>query len=345
MRVSFDGVFNLSFRISKNVFVLLILIVLFPVGVVEAQNDPLFTQYMNNTIVTNPAYAGSHDVIQGIVLGRTQWVGFEGAPKTVVAGFHAPVRKYNLGLGVDVVSDKIGPVEESRFSFNTSYRIKLSENKVDRVLVNKTNGKWTYRKKKERVDSYLAFGLKATYSQFRLNSNPDEFVDNRDPLLNSLSSNKINFGAGIYYYAPNFYFGVSVPQLLTNDISVTEEVQYHRDFNKLRYYVSGGYVYTLSPSIKFKPTFMLRVVEGTRPLVELTPNVLFYDKLWLGMGYRFGGDITALLQYYLNPKIRIGYSYDLIANDLIQYNAGSHELSISFDLKLKKGDMECQVYF
>ena len=310
-----------------------------------AQNDPLFTQYMNNTIVVNPAYAGSHDVIQALVMGRKQWVGFDGAPQTFVAAFHAPVRKFNIGLGADVILDRIGPQEKLDFSINGSYRIKLSESKVDRVRVIKRGRTRTFRKRKERVDSYLAFGLKASYSQVSLKVGSQDFVETSDALINSESDRNMNFGAGVYFYSPNFYLGFSIPRIFKNSLDISSASNGERSFRELHYYLNGGHLFRISPSVVFKPTFMLRVVPGAAPLVELSPNFLFYEKVWLGMGYRVGGDITALLQYYFTPQLRIGYSYDMTANDLVSYNTGSHELSISFDLKLKKGDMDCKVYF
>ena len=88
-----------------------------------AQQDAQFTQYMYNTINVNPAYAGSRGALSMFALHRTQWVGLDGAPVTNTVSVNTPLNNSNLGLGVSLVNDKIGPTTENSISADLSYTI------------------------------------------------------------------------------------------------------------------------------------------------------------------------------------------------------------------------------
>ena len=117
-----------------------------------AQQDAQYTQYMYNTTNVNPAYAGSRGVMSVFALHRTQWVGLDGAPVTNAFSITTPINNSNLGLGVSVVNDRIGPTVENAISADLSYTIQTSE---------------TYK---------LSFGIKATANLFNLD------VDKLNPI-------------------------------------------------------------------------------------------------------------------------------------------------------------------
>ena len=57
----------------------------------DAQFDVMLTQYMNNEMFINPAYAGTRRVLAATIAYRNQWVGMEGAPITQTFYIHSPV--------------------------------------------------------------------------------------------------------------------------------------------------------------------------------------------------------------------------------------------------------------
>ena len=169
----------------------LLLFILILVGISsQAQQDAQFTQYMYNTINVNPAYAGSRGVTSIFGMHRTQWVGIEGAPQTNSFSVNTPLGESKVGLGLSVVSDKIGPTVDNNLAADFSYTIQTSD---------------TYK---------LAFGLKAGGSFFNLDVS---LLDPNNPIDPSLTNyNKFNpqIGGGLYLHSEKTYVGVSIPNFL-----------------------------------------------------------------------------------------------------------------------------------
>ncbi len=273
----------------------------------HAQQDAQFTQYMYNTILINPAYAGSRGVMSLFAMHRTQWVGLDGAPVTNAFSINTPISNSKLGLGVSMTNDRIGPTQETNFAGDLSYTIKTSE---------------TFK---------LSFGVKATANIFNLEVtklNPD---DQNDPKFQNLD-NQItpNVGAGVYFHSDKTYIGLSAPHLLTskqysdNDVSVYKQTA--------TYYFIGGYVFDLSSSVKFKPSILSKMVIGTPLQTDLSANFLLDDKLVLGGSYRWNGTVSAMAGFKISDKLFIGYGYDLETTRLSNYNSGSHEIFLRFEL-------------
>ena len=219
-----------------------------------AQQDAQYTQYMYNTININPAYAGSRGVMSIFGLHRTQWVGLDGAPVTNAVSINTPLNNSNLGLGVSLVNDRIGPTVDNAISVDMSYTLKTSE---------------TLK---------LSFGIKATANLFNLDVNQLNPTNANDPSLQNLNNEfSPNFGAGAYLHSDKFYLGLSVPNFLEdtkysdNSVSVFKE--------RMNFYAIGGYVFDISPSLKFKPAFLTKVVTGSPLQVDLSGNFLFFEKL------------------------------------------------------------------
>jgi len=285
----------------------LILALLFSCYTSFAQQDVQYTQYMFNTININPAYAGSRGVLSVFGLHRTQWVGLDGAPTSNSFSINTPIQNSNLGIGVSFINDKIGPTNSNTMSGDISYTLKTSE-----------TGK-------------LSFGLKVSGNMFDLDINKLNPKDQNDPNLQNYN-NKItpNFGAGVYYHSEKLYLGLSVPTFAKsnkyndNDVAVYEERQ--------NFYLIGGYVFDLSPTLKFKPAFLTKMVTGAPLQVDLSANFLFFDKLMLGGAYRWGAAASALAGFQINDGLYIGYAYDLETTRLNNYSSGSHEIFLRFEL-------------
>nr|WP_314866261.1 type IX secretion system membrane protein PorP/SprF [uncultured Flavobacterium sp.] len=271
-----------------------------------AQQDAQFTQYMYNTITINPAYAGSRGVLSIFALHRTQWVGLDGAPVTNTVSMNTPFNESNLGLGISIVNDKIGPTQENTISADISYSIPTSEN------------------------FKLSFGIKATANLFSLDVNKLNPVDN-DPSLHDFN-NKFtpNIGAGIYLHSDKAYVGFSVPNFIETNRYNDNEVAIFKE--KINYYLIGGYVFNISNDIQFKPAGLLKIVQGAPLQADISANFMFIEKLTVGVAYRWSAAMSGMVGFQISEGLHIGYGYDLETTDLDRYNSGSHEVFLRYEL-------------
>ena len=271
-----------------------------------SQQDSQYTQYMYNTPLVNPAYAGSRETITAFLLHRNQWVGLDGAPVTNNFSVNMPVGDSNFGIGLNFVNDKIGPVNENEISADLAYFIQISEN---------------YK---------LSLGLKGTANLFQLDVNKLRIYDPADPQFQNMDTEfSPNVGAGLYLFSDKTYFGLSVPSFFEsyryndNNIEITKE--------KMHFYFIAGHVFTLSENIDFKPALLSKIVEGAPLQADVTANFLFFDKLTLGAAYRWDASVSALAGFQISDSWFIGYGYDLETTKLANYNSGSHEIFLRYE--------------
>lgn len=305
----------------NNKFPILLAAFLMAVSSVYSQQDAQYTQYMYNTVTVNPAYAGSRGVLSLVGLHRTQWVGVEGAPSTQTLSIHSPIGISRVGLGGSIINDEIGPVNETYFDLSFSYSIPTSE-------IGKLN-----------------FGLKAGARLFSVNFNDSGLNKNQNDLafLNSID-NQFNpsVGAGVYYHTDRFYLGLSVPNILEtehleaneiNDIAAASSVAKER----LNFYLIAGHTFDLTDDIKFKPAILGKLVTGAPLQVDVSGNVLFYEKLTLGLAYRWSAAVSAMAAFQISDSLLIGVAYDRETTELAELNDGSFEIMLRFEL-FKKYD-------
>jgi type IX secretion system PorP/SprF family membrane protein len=285
-----------------------------------AQQDAQYTQYMYNTININPAYAGSRGVMSVFGLHRTQWVGLDGAPTTNTFSFNTPINNSNLGVGFSLVNDRIGPTSDNTISADISYTIPMNE---------------VYK---------LSFGVKASGNIFNLDTDKLDPAQANDPNLQNFNNEfSPNFGAGVYLHSDKLYLGLSVPNFLQdskyndNDVAVFQE--------RMNFYFIGGYVFDVSPSIKFKPAVLTKMVAGSPLQVDASANFLFFDKFMLGGAYRWDAAVSALAGFQVTDGLFIGYSYDMETTQLRRYNSGSHEVFLRFELFNKVSKMVSPRFF
>ena len=271
-----------------------------------SQQDSQYTQYMYNTPLINPAYAGSRETITAFLLHRNQWVGLDGAPVTNNFSINMPVGDSNFGVGLNFVNDEIGPVSENEVSVDLAYFIQVSEN---------------YK---------LSLGLKGTANLFQLDVNKLRVFDPTDPQFQNMDTEfSPNVGAGLYLFSDKTYFGLSVPNFFEsyryndNNIEITKE--------KMHFYFITGHVFTLSDNIDFKPAVLSKIVEGAPLQADITANFLFFDKLTLGAAYRWDASVSALAGFQISDSWFIGYGYDLETSKLANYNSGSHEIFLRYE--------------
>lgn len=283
-----------------------------------AQQDPHYTQYMYNMNIMNPAYAGSKENLSMGLLYRKQWVDIQGAPETFTFSGHTPVGK-NVGIGLSAISDKIGPVNEQNLYADFSYTLNLGG------------------------EHKLAFGIKAgaTFHKVGLfDQIGNGFVPQPgDPAFSENIDNVyLNFGSGLFYYTDRYYVAFSVPNMFkAKHLDIRQNGQ-ERQFGTetQHYFLTGGYVFDLTPNVKFKPFAMLKTAFGAPSSVDVSTNFLFNERFEIGATYRLEDSFGAMVNFAITPNIRIGYAYDHIVSDLRVTTPASHEIIMLFDLNFPK---------
>ncbi len=284
---------------------------------VESQQLPQFTQYMYNTISINPAYAGSREVLSIVGLHRSQWAGLDRAPETQTLSIHSPLRNEQLGLGLSFIKDQLGYENFTYLYGDFSYTVRLTR------------------------ELNLAFGLKAGLTQYSVD---DALLasENLDAQIASIRNRwEPNFGAGMYLHTDKWYLGFSAPRLLNiNHSDVEVNGVNYGVIDRVSYYLTGGYVFDLNESLKFKPAALIKATRGAPLSYDLTANFLFNEKFWLGGSYRineFTSAIGGLVDFQVTRQLRVGYTYEYPLSEINQYSSGTHEILLMFELhKLAK---------
>jgi type IX secretion system PorP/SprF family membrane protein len=281
-----------------------------------AQQDPEYTHYMYNMNIVNPAYATATESVLNLgSLYRTQWVGAVGSPKTLTFFGHMPVNK-KIELGLSLISDDIGDgaKKENNFFVDFAYILQFDD------------------------DHRLSLGIKGGVTSFQTNFNGFQFESGNQSTDLAFAENvnifKPNAGIGVYFFTDKYYIGISAPNLLK-----TRHIEERNGINafgseEIHTFFTAGYVVDLSPAFKLKPAFMSKFVPGAPTSIDITANVLYKDKFELGAAYRFGDAISGLMSVNVTPDIRIGYAYDYTTSNLGQFNSGTHEVFLLFNLDL-----------
>ncbi|MFH7014414.1 type IX secretion system membrane protein PorP/SprF [Flavobacterium sp. FlaQc-52] len=301
---------------------LILFVILFTAIASHAQQDAQYTQYMYNTININPAYAGSRGVLSAFGLYRTQWVGLDGAPETGTLSVNTPINSSNVGVGVSLVSDKIGPTNENTLSADLSYSIQVS------------------------AESKISFGIKGSANLFNLDINKLNLADQGDPQFQDFS-NKFNpnIGAGVYWHSDKAYVGLSVPNFIETNRYDDNDIVIYKD--KINYYFMTGYVFNLDDYqyIKFKPAALVKMIQGVPLQVDVSANFMFNDKFVAGLAYRWNASLSAMAGFQVTDGLYIGYGYDRETTRLNNYNSGSHEIFLRYEFFSNKGKMITPRFF
>ncbi len=312
-------------RAAKYSFLVCLFILIKWPNPIFAQQSAVQSHYMFNHLLINPAYAGSHEYISTTLLYRKQWSGIEGAPVTQSASIHGLVPKKKLGLGFYLQQDKIGVTKQTDVYGNFAYHLDLNEGRLAVGL----QGGITYLKSELSKLSYY-------------DPNDPIKTNNADDVTNLLP----NVGAGIYYYRSLFYTGLSAPFLISYNASKTFDVDPGKPnhLNRRYYFTMGGVIET-EQEIKFKPSFLIKYEQNQNLQYDINLNVLIKNIFWLGASYRSKDAVVLLLEYQLNKKFRIGYSYDYTIGKLKNYNSGSHEIMLGYDFGFSVIKMKSPRYF
>lgn len=275
----------------------------------QAQQQVTFTQYMFNGMAINPGYIGSEEVMSISALGRWQWTGVEGAPRTQTLAAHTAVPGKNIGFGIQIMHDEVAVTDQTSIFVGYSYMIPIGQGE-------------------------LRMGVQGGYQRFNSDFT-DLFTIGTDPVFSeSISASRPNFGFGLYYATDRYDVGLSAPLMLNTKVERGGQTVITQ---RRHYFLSGGYTFDLSENVKIKPNLLVKAVDGAPISVDYNINVLFNDLLWVGVSYRAPESISFLTEVSVNKSLRLGYAYDHILDQtLAEATSSSHEILINYRFRLFK---------
>jgi len=296
-------------KITMKRFIIILTVILAGT-LAKGQQDPMFTHYMYNTLSVNPAYAGSRDAMTVTALHRSQWVGFTGAPVTQTLTLHTPVGSDQIGLGLSVVHDKIGPTKFTSIYGDFAYRIRLTEK------------------------SKLSFGIKGGINLLTANLQELELDQPGDASFNQNFENMLmpNFGFGIYYSRERFYAGISTPKLLEQTYYQGTQGAISAAKEKGHYYLIAGTMFPISRFVDMKPSALVKMTAGAPIELDVTALFEFDKRVNAGIMYRTGDALGVICGLRITDQFELGYSFDYsMTNTTFKYNQGSHEIMLRYD--------------
>jgi len=303
---------------------LLLIAFAFSASTLIAQQDPQFTQFMYDRLSINPGFAGSQDAICATAIGRQQWTGFTGQPNTYLLNLSAPIKSIKSGVGLSMFYDEIGPQNTFNLRLHYAYHLKISG--ATKLGLGVSLG-------------FMSSALNPDWVAYDYNSNGANTgigTGLGDPSIpqNSQTASTFDASFGAYLYNPKYYVGISAGHLNEGDLSeMNIQVARH-------YYFQAGYHFALTPQWQLTPNVLVKSDLASTQL-DVNATVMYDNKLWIGATYRLEDAIAPMAGYQYefpsgNSNLRIGYSYDFTTSELNNYSSGSHELMLSYCLKIAK---------
>lgn len=265
----------------------------------RAQHYPTFSQYIINGLAINPAYAGRNGVMDVTMSHRRQWLGFNGSPVTTALSVNTPLRQKQIGIGMSVVDDRIGPYSNQLANAIYSYRVRLGKYK-------------------------LSFGLQTGVVVSKVDY--ESLVRNQqtDALINGQRLVNIGFlsGAGLYLHNKQLFAGISAPYLVNT---------LNSDFLKENPIIfTGGYFIGLDREHGIKPSILVRYINNSPVSADINLNYYYKYQFGFGVSYRSNNSLVGIAEFGINHQLRVCYSYDCELNRLKKYQSGSHEILIRY---------------
>lgn len=273
-----------------------------------AQQDPLYSQYINNPLVLNPAYAGLTNNLNLSVSYRSQWAGFEGSPKTINFNGHISLLNNKMGTGLMVISDQIGNSKITEVFGSYSYRINVTEGKI------------------------LSFGLQAGFTNYQIDNSKVTPFDKTDLLFQGNSSEmKPSFGFGVILKSDKFFVGLSVPRMLRTTLE-TQGLQ--SSLYTQHYYLMGSYLFYLKEHLRFKPSTLLKLVSGAPASIDLNASLIIHEKYQAGLLTRNFNTYGLFVQAILKDAFRFGYVFEMPTGSSVGTNFSSHEITLGYRINV-----------
>jgi type IX secretion system PorP/SprF family membrane protein len=275
---------------------------------------PVYSQYLHNGLIINPAYAGSREVLSLFMSGRMQWAGIKGAPVSETITLHSLLKNDRVGLGLSGQFFEYGYTKSTSVYADYAYHLRVGKGK-------------------------LSLGLKAGFDMSNTNYSGVDLINRPDPVFETNDKPYFlpNAGAGAYYYGKKFFIGAAIPSILSYVKSSTGKVSSNA-FTDFDVYASAGALMTFAPSLKFKPSvFVDYSVQKTKDMrIDINANFIIKDFLWIGGSWRTSENVAVgILQFQVNPQVMFGYSYDYPVGNMNTFSKGSHEIVFRYEFSYK----------
>lgn len=276
----------------------------------NAQHSAVYSQYMFNGLLINPAYAGSNDALNLTGLYRTQWLGIEGAPVNTSFTAHAPLSNKHVNLGAIFTNDCFGISTQNKASLVYAYRLRLGK-------------------------GALAFGLQGGVNFYQVNWAKVKTTDAADPAFNSSNYRKVlpDAGAGVYYHSAKFFIGLSMPEMIKTSLYDYKPV-----------ILFSGVVIKASPNFHIKPAVLVKYIKNSPYEINVSSTFYWKEVIGLGLGYRVKDAAVAFFDLRVNQQFHLGYAYDYTLSRLRNYSSGSHEIMLRY-LFMYKVNAQSSRYF
>jgi type IX secretion system PorP/SprF family membrane protein len=275
---------------------------------------PVYSQYLHNGLIINPAYAGSREVLSVFLSGRLQWMGIKGAPVSQTISMHTLLKNDRVGLGLSGQFFQFGFSKSTSIYADYAYHLIMGKGK-------------------------LSMGLRAGFDISNTNYAGILLIDPNDPAFttNDKPYYLPNVGAGIYYYNKKFFLGAAVPSFLSYVKNSGGAVSFNT-FKDFDFLLTAGALLSFSPTLKFKPSvFVDYSIQKTQKMrIDLNGNFIIYDFVWVGGSWRTSEDVAVgILQLQVTPQMMFGYSYDYPVGKMNTYSKGSHEIIFRYEFGYK----------
>lgn len=305
---------------KKRLSTILIFFSIWLSGKIIAQQDPMYTMYMLDKMLINPAYTGSSNWIVATLKYRQQFVGFEGSPVTQTFNFHAPIQKKHIGLGVKIINDKTAVTSNLNTSVFFSYHLNFAGGKLSAGLEGGI------------------YSRKINYPKLILTDPADNSIP-----LNTMSSLVPDASFGIYYQKKQFYIGYSDCHIIKKDFNykTINETKSHL-YNHM--YLLLGKVFDITHHWAFEPGALVKYQAAAPVQLDVNLSLSFRDRIAVGIQYRTNDAVAASLKIGILENLRVAYSYDMTISGLAPYTKGSHEIIISYGIKLPPPAAEKEIH-
>ena len=291
-------------------------------GSAIGQQSASFAQYAFNGLAINPGYAGSHDLLSVSAISRFQNAGLEGAPNTQTFAVHSPLPMNNLAVGAMFIKDGLGVINQTGVHGVAAYRIFFDGG----------------------GERYLSFGMQFGSINYSARYSDLEILDPTDPAFaQDIRQSRFNVGAGLFYRTEQLYLGLSMPHLVNN--ALDRSGKYGSIRQSVPLLIHGGYVFFISPVIKYKPNFLFKVMDGRPVELDLNSSILLDDLLWIGFSYKLPSGLNLLTEFQVTDQLLLGYSYAMTRGALRNVDLGTHEILLNYRFKFFKYGVVSPRYF
>ena len=295
------------------------------------QQEAQYTQFMENKMMLNPAYAGAREAPSIMLLTRNQWIGFDGAPTSQLISFNAPIFGDKVGVGMSVSHHSIGITENWTANMAYSYKIPLSNDAALRLGIQGSLRFWGY-------DFSQVFTIQ------------DPSLDQAIPLNQSATALKGNFGLGAYFNTKKLYVGISAPYLYSNSIGFNQGETNLQAVERQHFYFMAGTMFPLNEKWNIKPSILAKYVDNAPADLDFNLSFVYDQRFTFGPSYRLGGNnagesAALVFGFQVNNQFGLGLAYDFIISNLrqasginpgtgnSQNNVGSLEVLVRYDLR------------